>query len=186
MEDYALQRPVTRSCRLTNRTFAPGETFYAVLVEEKGHYVLYDYSIEAWTGPPAGAVGHWMTKMPLRKDGVRKKMAVNDILLAVFDNLLGDTRQQDKLYILSLLMIRRQIFRLDSESVSTLDTSLLSVYHPRRDESYRIPAVVPDAARQAEIQDELARLLTGEPEMPELTSDDLPMPEVIEIDDFEH
>ncbi len=194
MEDYAIPRPATRHCRLTHREFTSGESFYAVLVEEKKNYVLYDYALDAWTGPPPGTVGYWMAKMSEKKDPTRKKMAVNDILLAVFDNLTGDTQQQDKLYILSLLMIRRRIFRLDDENTSALDASCLAIYCPRRDESYTIPAVVPEAVRQAEIQDELAQLLMGEPDASTaqvqidaqalLETDELAIPEITEIDDF--
>ena len=161
MEDYRISHSATAVCCMTNREFQPGETFYAVLVESDEGHVRRDYSLEAWTGPPEDAVGFWMTKIPEKKDHARQKVAVNDILLSVFDHLRQSDTEPEKLYILALLMIRRRIFRLEEDVEPGRNVSSLTVYCQRRDESYTVAAMVPDAKRQAEIQEELAGLLTG-------------------------
>ena len=161
MEDYHIPYSATAACCQTHREFQPGETFYAVLIESAEGYARRDYSLEAWTGPPDEAVGYWMTKIPEKKDSTRQKVAVNDILLTVFDHLRHTGIQGEKLYILALLMIRRRIFRLEEEAELGRNISSLNVYCPRRDESYTVPVMIPDARRQAEIQAELAGLLTG-------------------------
>ena len=175
MEDYRIQRPATSACSITRREFSPGETFYAVLIEDGENYVRQDFSLEAWSGPPPGTVGYWKAKIPEKRAPARQKLAVNDILLAVFDHLREPPRpnghpskggeyspRPDKLYILTLLMIRRRILRLDEELTPVRNLAELSVYCPRRDESYMIPVAVPDAGRQQEIQEEITRLLSGE------------------------
>ena len=46
--------------------FAPGETYYSVLVAEGAELKRYDYAADAWQGPPAEAVGWWKSQIPDR------------------------------------------------------------------------------------------------------------------------
>ena len=61
--DYEVQR-CTRHCCATGRELAPGEEFYSVLIAEGAELVRLDYAVEAWEGPPEGAVGWWKSQMP--------------------------------------------------------------------------------------------------------------------------
>ncbi|MDO4551534.1 MAG: hypothetical protein Q4C96_09835 [Planctomycetia bacterium] len=190
MDDYRIPPLFSPVCSKTKREICPGETFYTVLIEEKDSYIRENYSLEAWDGPPKECVGYWKTKIPEKRDALRHKTAVNDILLLVFDHLYESGQNPEKLYILALLMIRRRIFRLDEEEHSPHSVPRLNVYCPRRDESYLLPVRIPDQDAQDEIQKELARLLegdaeiTGAEEMEEemINIDEIELPEITEID----
>jgi hypothetical protein len=64
--------------------------------------------------------------------------------------------------VLSLLLIRRRVVRLEAveQDASGREVSLL--YCPRREVHYRVPTCMPTEERTSEIQDELARLLVAE------------------------
>ena len=61
--DYEVQN-FTRRCTATGREFAPGEWYYSVLMAEGADLKRYDYSIDAWQGPPAEAIGYWKSQVP--------------------------------------------------------------------------------------------------------------------------
>ena len=155
--DYEIQR-CTRRCATTGREFAPGETYYSVVVAEGADLKRYDYSAEAWQGTPEGAVGWWKAQIP-GAEPKRKHWAPNDVMLNFFDELQQQPDKQDMRYVLTLLLVRRRVFRVEEEENDQQGHEELVVYCPRRDTSYRIPAIMPDAARVTEIQEELARLL---------------------------
>jgi hypothetical protein len=56
-------------------------------------------------------------------------------------------------------LIRRRVFRLEEEKRDEHGRERLTVYCPRREATYEIPAMPPDASRVDQIQDELAALL---------------------------
>ena len=62
-------------------------------------------------------------------------------------------------YVLALLMVRRRVFRLEEGEPDQQEGEMLVVYCPRRETTYQVPVVVPDASRAEQIQDELAKLL---------------------------
>jgi hypothetical protein len=62
-------------------------------------------------------------------------------------------------YILALLMTRRRILRLEETEEDANGDEFLVLFCPRNDAEYRVAVALPDAARAAEIQEELARLL---------------------------
>ena len=85
--DYEVHRS-TRHCTATGREFAPGETYYSVLVAEGADLKRYDYAADAWQGPPAEAVGWWQSQIPDRSTA-RKQWAPNDVMLQFWDELAG-------------------------------------------------------------------------------------------------
>ena len=62
-------------------------------------------------------------------------------------------------YVLSLLLVRRRVMRLEENETDERGNPLLVLYCPRRDATYKVPAVVPDQPTAEKIQDELTRLL---------------------------
>jgi phosphoenolpyruvate synthase/pyruvate phosphate dikinase len=56
-------------------------------------------------------------------------------------------------------LIRRRVFRFEEEKTDEQGHEILVVYCARRDTSYNVWAIMPDAARAAQIQEELAALL---------------------------
>ncbi len=155
--DYEVQR-CTRRCRVTDRELKPGETHYSVLVAEQGELLRYDYSAEAWQGPPQGAIGWWKAEIP-SPSTKKKHWAPNDVMLQFFDELEKQEDKQDVRYVLALLLVRRRVMRHEETRQDDQGREDLVLYCPRREETYHVPAVVPDETRVEEIQEELASLL---------------------------
>ena len=154
--DYEVQHS-SRCCHTTGREFAAGETYYSVLVAEGAKLNRYDYAAEAWQGPPAEAVGWWKSQIPDRTTA-RKHWAPNDVMLNFWDELAEQPEKQDMRYVLTLLLIRRRVFRLEEEKRDG-GRELLVVYCPRREATYEVLAVAPEPPRIDQIQEELAALL---------------------------
>jgi hypothetical protein len=157
MTEYAIQR-FTRHCATTERELTPGEDFYSVLVEEGDGLVRKDYSADAWQGPPEQVLGWWKAQVP-GPDAKKVHWAPNEVMLHFFEELGDGADRADVRYVLTLLLLRRRVFRMEREERDPDGREVLAVYCPRRETSYQIPVAVPDASRVQEIQDELARLL---------------------------
>lgn len=155
--DYEIQHNARR-CATTGREFAPGETYYSVLKAEGAEVNRYDYAADIWQGPPGEAIGWWKSQIPGRNEG-KKHWAPNDVMLQFWDELAVQLDKQDMRYVLTLLLIRRRVFRLEEEKLDNQGREILVAYCPRRETTYEIPAVIPDASRIDEIQQELATLL---------------------------
>lgn len=155
--DYEVQR-CTRRCAGSGRELAPGETFYSVVVAEGAELRRYDYSAEAWKGPPEAALGWWKSRLPDRGSG-RRHWAPNDVMLQLFDELAEQPDKQDMRYVLALLLVRRRVMRLEESQREEQGRELMVLYCPRRDATYKVPAVLPDQARIDQIQQELSGLL---------------------------
>jgi hypothetical protein len=156
MTDYDIQR-CTRHCAASGRELAAGETFYSALVSEGGELRRRDYAAEAWQGPPPASIAWWKSR--IADPGARRKhWAPNDVMLEFFDELERQPDKQDMRYVLALLLVRRRVMRLEETEIDGEGRELLVLHCPRRDATYKVPAVLPDASRAEEIQQELARL----------------------------
>ncbi len=154
--DYDVQN-FTRRCHLTGREFAPGDWYFSVLTVEGAETRRADYSPEAWKGPPENAVGWWKSQVP--GTAARKRHhAPNEVMLQLFDELADRPERQDMRYVLTLLLIRRRVFRLEEECRDAEGREVLAVHCPRRDADYRVPVALPDHDRTEQIQQELAAL----------------------------
>jgi hypothetical protein len=155
--DYEVQR-CTRHCSKSGREFAPGEEFYSVLVAEGAELHRYDYAVDSWEGPPEEAIGWWKSQIPDR-NAQRMHWAPNDVMLQFFDELGQQPEQQDIRYVLALLLVRRRVMRLEESETDEQGREIMVLYCPRRETTYKVPAVIPQQSRVEEIQRELARLL---------------------------
>jgi len=155
--DFEIQR-CTRHCAATGRELGPGEEYYSALVAEGADLVRYDYSTEGWRGPPEKAIGWWKSQIP-GGDNRRKHWAPNDVMLQFFEELAEQPDKQDMRYVLALLLTRRRVMRVEETERDPQGGEVVVLYCPRRDATYRVAAVVPDEARVAQIQEELAALL---------------------------
>jgi len=155
--DYEVER-CTRRCAASDRELAPGESFYSVLIAEGAELKRYDYSLDAWEGPPQDAVGWWKSQIPDRRSR-RKHWAPNDVMLQFFDELTGQPDKDDMRYVLALLLVRRRVMRLEENEQDKQGRPVVVLYCPRREATYKVPAVVPEQSRIDEIQEELAKLL---------------------------
>jgi len=157
MIDYDVQRS-TRHCAATGRELQPGETIYSTLTAEGAQVVRRDYAREAWPGPPEGVLGWWKSQVPAR-DAKKVHWAPNDVMIELLEQLETQPDKQDMRYVLSLLLVRRRVMRLESTEQDALGNEISVLYCPRRESTYRVTSVMPNAERTAEIQEELARLL---------------------------
>ncbi len=162
MIDYEVQR-CTRHCASTGRELQPGEEFYSTLMAEGAQVVRHDYAPEAWHGPPTGTLGWWKSHMPLRNS---KKLhwAPNDVMLELLESLESQPDKKDMRYVLSLLLVRRRVVRLEETERMDDGTELSVLYCPRREATYRVETTMPSNERIAEIQQELAQLLFADAE----------------------
>lgn len=147
----------SRVCAATGRELRDGESFFSVLASRGAELERRDYSIEAWTGPPEDALAWWRATMPSRA-ARRAKLAPNDVLLELFEELAGRPQSLDQRYVLALLLVRRRVFRLE-ENATAGGQEVCRLYCPRNEQTYEVVVAVPEAERAQEIQDELARLL---------------------------
>lgn len=155
--DYDVQRS-TRRCAATGREFAPGEEFYSALVAEGNELRRLDYAIDAWQGPPPGAIGWWKSLVP-QANARRSRQAPNDVLLQFFDELAEQSDREEMRYVLALLLVRRRVMRVEEAHRGVEGREVLLLHCPRRDADYEVPVIVPDQAKIDAIQQELAQLL---------------------------
>jgi hypothetical protein len=157
MLDFDVQR-FTRRCAKTERELKPGEAFYSALVAEGPDVVRYDYAAEAWEGTPDGAVGWWKSRVP-EPNAKGVNWAPNDVMLHYFEELAGREDKLDERYVLSLLLVRRRIVRLEDTNEDEQGRERMVLYCPKNERQYEVTVVSPTGDRTREIQDGLARLL---------------------------
>ncbi len=155
--EYEIERSA-KSCAATGREFAAGEEFFSVLTAAGSELKRCDYSMEAWQGPPEGAIGWWKSQMP-GQQARRAHWAPNDTLLNFFDELAEQPDKQDMRYVLALLLVRRRVMRLEEEQRDDAGQERLVLYCPRRDAHYEVSSMALDRRRVDEIQQVLAKLL---------------------------
>ncbi len=165
--DFEVQRS-SRRCAATDLPLEPGDVCYSVLEVRGADVIRKDFSSAAWTDPPSEAFAWWRTRIP---EPVAKKikLAPNDVLLELFDQLADDPAHHDMRYVLTLLLVRRRVFRLETAADSLRSRSgfesppmaadVMCVYCPKRETSYEVPAALPESSRIDEIQQRLSDLL---------------------------
>ncbi len=157
MIDFEIQK-FSRRCASTGRELAPGEAFYSVLVAEGAEVIRLDYSTESWSGAPDDAVGWWKSEVPDPKSN-RLQWAPNDVMLHYFQQILAQDNKKEVCYVLTLLMIRRRIFKMEATERDAQGREVLHVYCSRTEEEYQVPVATPGEEDAAAIQQELAELL---------------------------
>lgn len=155
--DFEVQR-CTRQCAKSGRVLQPGETFYSVLTVSGADVLRQDYAAEAWEGPPAGALGWWKAQMP-ELNARKINWAPNDVMLHLLEEMETQPELADMRYVLTLLLIRRRVLRLEESVHDEQNQEWLVVYSHKKETTTRVRVATPSAARISEIQDELARLL---------------------------
>lgn len=161
--DFEVQRS-TRRCAATDRALEPGDECFTVLESAGAEIVRKDFCREAWNGPSEGAIGWWKWRVP--ETAAKKiKLAPNDVLLELYDRLANEQEQDDMRYVLTLLLVRRRVFRLEmlEDAFESRGTSMdvLHVYCPKREANYEVAAVIPSEERIEKIQRQLSELLVA-------------------------
>lgn len=160
--DYEIHR-AARHCAATGRELAEGEEFYSVLVPDHGGWKRLDYAAAAWPGPPdEGALGWWKSRMPTR-ESKKARLAPNDVLLEYFQELVDQPAELDALYVLALLLVRRRVLRLEDTEHDSTRGSILVLFCPRDESTYRVAERSLGETETNEIQARLSQLLYAEP-----------------------
>ena len=148
----------SKTCSVTRREIKPGEAIFSALFEEPGGVRRVDYAAENWTGPPPHAAGWWQSTVPVVNEK-KVKLAQNEILLELFEELAAQPDKLDVRYVLTLLLIRRRLFRYEREEEVETGEKTLIVYSLKQNATFEVPVVMPNAARLKEVQDYLNSLL---------------------------
>ncbi|MGD9635465.1 MAG: hypothetical protein AB7G28_05180 [Pirellulales bacterium] len=163
--DFEIQRS-TRRCAATDRPLAPGEWCYSVLEVQGAEIVRKDFAASAWPGAPAESFGWWKARVP-EPHAKKIKLAPNEVLLELFDQLAEQPHHEDMRYVLALLLVRRRVLRLDGPTLgaakpfASADVQSMTVFCPLRDASYEVSVVMPSDERIEAIQKHLNELLVS-------------------------
>ena len=170
--EFDVQR-CARKCAATDRALEPGDVCYSVLEIAGADVIRKDFCAEGWAGAPEAAFGWWKSRIP-EPTAKKIKLAPNDVLLELFDQLAEWPDQQDLRYVLTLLLVRRRVLRVDLSQgelgehpqvgASESGTELMTVYCPKRDANYEVTVDMPSGDRIDEIQQQLSELLIADAE----------------------
>ena len=157
--DFEVQK-FTRRCAQTDRELKPGEVFYSVLMSDGADVVRRDFSADAWEGPSEDAIGWWKSAVPDPRVN-RLQWAPHDVMLEFFEELQSNPDQQDVVYVLALLLIRRRVFKLEATEAGDGLNEILQIYCPRNEKEYQVQVVTPAVEEIDRIQQQLAEMLFG-------------------------
>jgi len=170
--DFEVQR-CTRCCAATERALEPGDECFSVLEVQGADVIRKDYSREAWKGAPESAFGWWKSRVP-EPTAKKIKLAPNDVLLELFDQLAERNDQQDLRYVLALLLVRRRVLRVEVSTAFPGEeqghlpvddgSNTMTLYCPKREATYNVPVTMPNSDRIDEIQQQLSQLLIADAE----------------------
>ncbi|MDR3233273.1 MAG: hypothetical protein LBT46_06385 [Planctomycetaceae bacterium] len=171
-----IPRP-SKTCSVSHRELLPGDEFFSVLTDEDGLLRRLDIAAEYWNSPPENCLGWWKTAVPentAKKDAMILNGAIpNDSLLKIFEELTfaaenGYVRSDvcgDVRYVLTLLLLRRRLFRLEREETGEDEKKTMFIVSLRDSTEYAVAVVMPDQERLEEIQrilEDMAREMTEE------------------------
>lgn len=148
------------------RALEPGDECYSVLEIEGADVIRKDYCSDAWKGAPETAFGWWKSRVP-EPTAKRIKLAPNDVLLELFDQLADKHEQQDLRYVLALLLVRRRVLRVDlahdepSDALTNHAAESMTLYCQKRDSTCDVIVSMPSGERIEEIQQQLSELLVA-------------------------
>ncbi len=145
MTEYEVSRTTGR-CHATGRELLEGESFHSAIFETVEGFERRDFCLDAWQGPPEGAMCHYQTKLP-PKEAARKKLFVDDDVLINFFQRMAETTDATKLrfrFVLSLILLRKRHLKYEKtireegrefwEMRLMRDKSVQRVFNPSLDE----------------------------------------------------
>jgi hypothetical protein len=160
----------TGQCSISGRELKPGEVFFSVLTEKNNTFQRLDFAAENFDyenrREPEQCFAWWKTAVPhnVQKNGQKSgQPQPNVLMLELFEQLIlkqdSPEEQPDMLYVLTLLLIRRRILRLEKEYEDNSGRKIIAVNNLKSNTVFEIPAAVPDSEILDRIQQQLAELL---------------------------
>jgi hypothetical protein len=114
MQDWEIARPLGE-CSATGRQIAPGEEYYAALVETPEGFRRMDYCADYWEKNQPGVYCYWKSRYP--QEGGKKRVFIDDeMLMGFFDRLEGEN-EPGKLnfrFVLAMVLMRKKKLKYDS------------------------------------------------------------------------
>ncbi len=92
-------------------------------------------------------------------DMSRVHWAPNDVMLNFFEQLENDPQRADMRYVLSLLLVRRRILRIEDTEHDEEDRATMILSCSRNDNEYNVAVIEPESERIEPIQQELGKML---------------------------
>jgi hypothetical protein len=158
MHDQIDIGPCTFRCSATGRELRPGEEVYSVLAHQEGRFGRKDFSLEAWTGPPSGAIAWWRTIVP-EKPSAGGRTARPAARFEMLSEILRTGEPPEFAYMLALFLLRRKILRFEGEIRYADDSKILLLSHPKSGATFQVPVAIPDPSRWPMLEQTLTRLL---------------------------
>ncbi len=156
---WQIDRP-TRRCASTGQDLGEGDEFYTVLLPQGDAWKRADYSAKAWTGPPEGAVAWWRAQVPTR-ESTRARLAPTEALIEFLENLIERQGKPEMIYLLSLLLLRRRVLRLDEQTTDRDGTEWSTLINLRNDGQYRVQVIDLAPEEMFRVQEELEQLMSA-------------------------
>ncbi|MBX3394574.1 MAG: hypothetical protein KF841_04315 [Phycisphaerae bacterium] len=160
MSDFEISRP-TGKCCVTQAAFVEEQEFFTVVVETESGLERRDYSLDAWTGPPDGALCYYKTRMPKRDQP--KRLLVDDSALVSFFKALADashpTKQRFR-FVLALILLRKRLLKYE-RTIRENDTEIWEMRLVREKTSHRVHNPVLREDEIAAVSAELGSILHG-------------------------
>jgi len=128
------------------------------VLQKGGELVRQDYGDGHWIGPPEGAVGWWVSQMPAKKTG-KLTSAPTHVLLDTLERLCESPDDTELAFVLALLLVRRRALSdLDSESLGDEDP-FLHLHASQDSREFTVRVCQPTQERAEKLQQLLIELL---------------------------
>jgi len=117
MAEWQISKPLGQ-CYGTNEVFAPGQAYYAALVETEEGLERRDFSCGYWEQEQPAVYCFWKTRMP--EEGAKKRLLVDDGMLMAFFERLAEETEAEKVqfrFILTLVLMRRRRLKYEGSRI---------------------------------------------------------------------
>lgn len=117
MDEWEIEKPLGQ-CYGTGRKIEYGEEYFAALVETDQGLQRRDFCDEYWQDKNPDVFCYWKTRMP-HPDQKKQIFVDDEMLMAFFDRLAGET-EQEKInfrFVLALILMRKRRLKYDSSKI---------------------------------------------------------------------
>ena len=105
-------------CFGTEKEIAPGEEYYAALVETAEGLERQDFAVDYWESEEPKVYCYWKSR--LASPDKKKRIFVDDEMLMAFFERLGKEAEQEKInfrFVVTLILMRKRRLKYDSSKI---------------------------------------------------------------------
>ena len=161
MDQWDVQRSGGRCCG-SNRELAPGEEYYAALVDADGSFTRADYSQEYWDAQHPEVFSFWKTRVPQPSE--KGRLFVDDrVLLDLFERLGNETEplRVNFRFVLTLILMRKRLLKYE-QTRHEADREIWLLRRSGTTDVYEVVNPQLDEAQIQQVSDELSTILHAE------------------------